>query len=161
MPSAQVRHSSPLSVGLLCSLGLAFSCCLWSGSAASASVLHQAKGVEVRVWKGETNDLQECVRNARDGKVAKASSFCSKIKASSDTLELDKVNVWIRKGRIFTKPFFAEEVTVSVSGKNVRAISNCLQDAKDGVLDNSAVCSQVAMAGSLIIFIDVAVTVHG
>jgi hypothetical protein len=160
MPSAHVRRSAHPFVGLVCLIGFGFSYCLWPGSTASASVLYQAKGVEIRVWKGETNDLQECIRNARDGKTTKASSFCTRITASRDMIELDNVSVWVRPGRIPTKQFLAKDVTVSVSGRSVRAISNCLQDTKKGVLDDRSVCFQVSMAGNLVIFVDVAVTVH-
>jgi len=133
-----------------------------STQASATALVYQNDNVTIKVSGGDAIALNQCINDAKDGFINTQQNACDQIASSSNLVQLENVSVWVYPTAGISLPQFSRShVNVEVTGGDlVHAINLCLNDAKDGVINNQAnACKQAATAGNLVTLSGVSVTV--
>jgi hypothetical protein len=128
--------------------------------AGAAGPVYAARRVSVRITGGDVIALNRCVNDARDGVINTQLNACRQVASAGNFLELDDTNVVVAARPDGSTDFSRSDVDVEVSGGTATAIDECVNDAQDGVIDQTNACVQTATAGNLLRVTNVTIAVY-
>jgi hypothetical protein len=147
-------------------VGAAIFCALLMGlgtSASASALVYSASNVSVKVSGGDALALNNCINDAQDGFIQTQQNSCNQVATSGNIVQLDDSSIWVFSSSCYcTLPLFsASHVTVEVTGGVATAINNCLNDARDGVIQTQLnACTQYSVAGSIVMLSNVTVYIY-
>lgn len=132
-----------------------------SSAQAGMLPLFQDDDANVRVSGGQATAINQCINDAQDGVIQNQRNACVQVANSGNILSLQNVNVYVIQPTYPYGVMFSDnDVNLELSGGVARAINQCVNDAKDGLIQTQVnACRQVAGAGNYLSLEDVGLRV--
>ena len=127
---------------------------------ATPGTVHRTRDAAVRITGSSAAAVARCVNDARDGVIQTQQNACDNTAIAGNVLELDNVAIVVQPAGGGSGQYSARNATVDISSGPVTAIAECVNDARDGVIQTQQnACNNTAIASSMLVLSGVTVTV--